>query len=111
MRVGLRVSLVLVVTLATTAGCREGLKQSKDGAVLFDTACVQCHGSDGKGTDYARRWNVPDFTTPAFQAKTDAELLGVIKQGRNQMPPWGGVFKDDQIAALLVHVRGFGGKR
>jgi mono/diheme cytochrome c family protein len=100
-----RVLLVLMVLAAV--GCREGSKQSSNGATLFGTTCVQCHGADGKGAAYARRWNVPDLTDPAVQARSDEELAATIKHGKGQMPPWGGAYRDDQIAALVAHVRTF----
>jgi mono/diheme cytochrome c family protein len=102
MTVGKALALALLL-----AGCKDGVRASKDGAVLFQTSCVTCHGLDGHGTDYGRRWKAPDFADPAVQALSDDELAAIIKNGKNQMPPWGGVYSPDQIRSLVAHLRTF----
>jgi mono/diheme cytochrome c family protein len=60
------------------------------GKILFDSQCGMCHGSkgDGKG-DLAvqKKWPMPDFTDPAWQAKrTDGELFYILSTGHGEMP-------------------------
>jgi mono/diheme cytochrome c family protein len=100
MSVGKRLAILVLM-----AGCTEGVRASKDGAMLYQVSCVTCHGMDGQGTDFARRWNVPDLSSGMVQAKSDDELLSIIKNGRNQMPPWGGAYSEEQLQALVAHLR------
>jgi mono/diheme cytochrome c family protein len=107
----LRRAAVLVVALA--AGCQPGLKTSEDGAVLYQTSCAQCHGVRGRApADWKARLDVPDLADPAvLAARTDAQIFDIIKNGptSRKMPPWGGVYTDAQIHALVAHVRTLAG--
>jgi cytochrome c6 len=106
---GLVLALVLGVGVGLV-GCQPGPKSSRDGAVLFDTSCAQCHGHDGRGAPAFKGLGVPDFTDAALQQKrSDADLTKVIQDGpaSRKMPPWRGVYSDEQIRALVAHVRSF----
>jgi mono/diheme cytochrome c family protein len=105
----MRILSALALLLVTA--CQPGPKASKDGAVLFDTTCAVCHAHDGRGAPAMRaQFGVPDLSDPALQAKlTDEQMTEVIKNGsRNRrMPPWRGVYSEEQIRALVTHVRAF----
>lgn len=79
-----------------------------DGAALFTAnKCATCHGADGKGKVKGAR----DFTDAAWQKKeSDAELTGVIKNGKKPMPPYGDKLNAEEIKALVAYVRTFGKK-
>lgn len=99
-------ALLLIVTAAPAA---------EQGADLYKTYCVQCHGirGDGKGV------NVPDMSVQPrnhadaqdMATRTDDELFKAIKEGGQAisksvlMPPWGGNFTDEQIHALVAYLR------
>jgi mono/diheme cytochrome c family protein len=103
---------LVVVTLASAASCQPGVKASKDGAVLFDATCAQCHAHDGSGDpSWKARLDVPDLTDPSVQKRfSDAQLLEIIANGspNRRMPPWRGVYSDEQLRALVAHVRRLG---
>jgi mono/diheme cytochrome c family protein len=40
-----------------------------------------------------------------MNSRTDAELLEVIRNGKGAMPAWGSVLSDQEIQAVLKHVR------
>jgi cytochrome c oxidase cbb3-type subunit 3 len=85
------------------------------GAQLYDVYCTQCHGvqGDGKGVNAAHMSVQPrDHTdTKEMSARTDEELFKVIKEGGKSinksvlMPIWGGNLADDDIHALVGHLR------
>ena len=102
--------LVVLAAAAFATACQPGPKASKDGALLFDTSCAQCHGHDGKGAPAFKNLGVPDFTDPALQARfTDAQMIQTVQNGSQsrKMPPWRGIYSDEQIRALVAHVRSF----
>lgn len=82
---------------------------------LYKQYCASCHGPDGKGKGPAAAAlpvKPADHTNPAVMSKlSDAELFKAIKEGGQAvgkspaMPPWGGTLKDEQIHALVAHVR------
>jgi mono/diheme cytochrome c family protein len=97
--------------LCVAGGCSSPVTASKEGKVLFETTCVTCHGADGVGVDvWKLRLGVPDLTDPALHARlSDADIRTTIKEGSKskKMPPWGGVYSDEQVDALVSYVRGF----
>ena len=82
---------------------------------LYKQYCASCHGVDGKGTGPAATAlpvKPADHSNPAVMSKlSDADLFKAIKEGGQAvgkspaMPPWGGTLKDEQIHALVAHVR------
>ena len=85
------------------------------GELLYKQYCAPCHGLEGRGNGPAAA-GLPvkpaDHTSDAVMNKiSDAELFKAIKEGgpavgkSPAMPPWGGSFKDEQIRALVLHVR------
>ena len=92
-----------------TGACSPGVKSSKDGAVLFDATCAPCHARDGKGDlAWKARLDVPDLTDPTRQAHlSDEDIVHLIADGskNRRMPPWRGVYSDEQIRALTAYVR------
>lgn len=47
-----------------------------------------------------------DLRDPGWQhARTDAEIVAAIRDGRGAMPPFAGVLPPEQVTALARHVR------
>ena len=80
----------------------------------WDQHCAKCHGPDGKGaTKMGQKLGVKDYTDPQVQAKfTDEEAFkaikeGISEEGKKKMQAFGEKLSDDDIHALVKHVRSF----
>jgi mono/diheme cytochrome c family protein len=99
--------LPLLLALAATAA-------AQDGGQLYTTYCSACHGADGKG---ATGGQFPPLAgSPWVQGDANRAIKIVLHglhgpveiAGRTynlEMPPQGAAIPDDQIAAILTHVR------
>lgn len=85
------------------------------GETLYATYCTQCHGLDGQGDgiNAAALTVQPRNHTDRVEmsARTDADLIKAIKHGGKSvnksvlMPAWEAVLDDDEINALVAHLR------
>jgi cytochrome c6 len=71
----------------------------------FQSKCAMCHGPDGAGSEVGKSMNVPDLRSPAVQKLPDAQLAQVISDGKGGMPPFKSSLSEDQIHALVTHIR------
>lgn len=76
--------------------------QSNDGAYLYRAVCQGCHmpkgeGATGAGTYPALAGN-PRMASPLYPAI-------IVLNGYKGMPAMGSLFDDEQIAAVVNHVR------
>jgi cytochrome c6 len=78
-----------------------------DGAIsaTFRTKCAMCHGPNGSGSEVGKSMNVPDLRSPVVQKLPDAELAQVIANGKGGMPSFKNSLSEEQIHALVVHIR------
>jgi mono/diheme cytochrome c family protein len=80
------------------------------GALLYAQNCVDCHGANGGGDGPRAYFIFPkprNFNDPATQQYlTRGNLYNGIKYGvvGKEMPAWGKVLSDDQIADLTEYV-------
>lgn len=89
-----------------------GPSMAADAQANWTKHCVKCHGKDGKGdTKMGRQSGVKDYTDPKVQAemKDDKALKtlkeGITEKGKEKMKPYAGVLTDDEIKALIAHMR------
>jgi cytochrome c5 len=92
-------------------------QNAPDGTLVFEETCATCHGSDGRGrtsVELGFETPVPDFTDCDFaNREPDADWTAIIHQGgpvrgfNRMMPAFGEALTDDEIAAVLFHVRSF----
>lgn len=79
------------------------------GAKVYQERCVLCHGPEGKGNGQGAAGLDPkprDHTDGAYMnARTDDQLLEVIRNGKGNMPAWGSILSDAEVHAVLKHVR------
>lgn len=74
-----------------------------EGLVIFNSACIVCHGEEGRGSERA-----PALNDPARLAQLDDEWYAdAIAQGRlaRGMPTWGTVLSPQQIRDIVALLR------
>ncbi len=76
--------------------------------------CAACHGKDGKGqTMMGRKLVIKDLTDAKVQASftddqaTKAIKEGVTDNGQTKMKAFADKLSDDDVKALVAHVRSF----
>ena len=90
--------------------------RAADAKENFEKNCAKCHGEDGKGkTKMGEKLGVKDYTDAKVQDEMkDAEMFKAIKEGvkekdsdKTKMKAFGETLSDDEIKALVAHVRAF----
>ncbi|WP_419857937.1 c-type cytochrome [Candidatus Palauibacter irciniicola] len=114
--------VVLASTLASLstpqslAGA-QAAQGAPDGMALYEAGCASCHGSDGRGAAADRIAfddPLPDLTDCSFASREpDADWIIVSKAGgpvrgfSDVMPAFGEAFDDNQLQAVMDHIRTF----
>ena len=80
----------------------------------WEKHCAKCHGSDGKGdTKMGKKVGVKDYTDAKVQAAMkEDEMFKATKEGvkegdKTKMKAFKADLSDDEIKALVAHVRSF----
>lgn len=80
----------------------------------WEKHCAKCHATDGTGkTKMGEKAGAKDYTSAAVQAKfKDEEMFKATKEGvkegdKTKMKAFGDVLSDDEIRALVKHIRSF----
>ncbi len=68
----------------------------------YKAKCAGCHGVDGKGKDALK---IQDLASADVQKMSDADLAGIITNGKGKMPPYGKSLKSDQVNDLVAYIR------
>jgi len=71
------------------------------GQTVYETHCASCHGADGTPTMPA----TPDFSSGEGLDATDVDLVRGIKSGRNLMPAYDGLIKNEEILNVITYIR------
>lgn len=91
---------VLALTLALPAFA------ASDGGALYKSKCAACHAADGSGqTSMGKAMKIRDLRVDEVQKQTDLELTKVIAGGKGKMPAYGKQLSNDDIKALIAHIR------
>ena len=72
-------------------------EQVKRGAEVYALNCSPCHGPRLYGEESA-------FDLRNFPRDERERFIASVTRGKNQMPPWGGLIKPDEIEALWAYV-------
>lgn len=72
-------------------------KQIAQGADIFARNCSPCHGAHMDDPNGA-------FDLRTFPADQHERFLNSVTNGKNSMPPWGGLLKPADIEALWAYV-------
>lgn len=104
------------LTSAEASGAQKKLtgRQLASARTLYTQNCMRCHGSDGRAeTMMGKAFNATNFTDANWwkrERPSDKRLTASIRDGRNDMPPFGQNLSKKEIAALAAFVRTFNGK-
>lgn len=71
--------------------------QIKAGSAIFAQNCAPCHGARMLDAQAA-------FDLRKFPPGEKARFIVSVTKGKNQMPPWGDLFKPEEIEALWAYV-------
>ena len=72
-------------------------KQVHSGAEIFARNCSPCHGAHMADPEGA-------FDLRTFPHDQHSRFVSSVTNGKNSMPPWGGVLKQEDIEALWAYV-------
>jgi mono/diheme cytochrome c family protein len=101
--------IVIVSVLVFAPACRPQKATPDsgfDGAALYATACVKCHGPSGHAdTPEGRAAGARDLTRDEARRMSDAEIAHQITVGRGKMPAFGGALSEGEVEALVQYVR------
>ncbi len=78
------------------------------GAAVFGNHCAVCHGPMGQGDGTVTQRGVPpppNFVGGKVPQMTDAELFGIVTNGRNNMPPYASQVPREDRWKVLRYVR------
>ena len=102
--------LIIITALCASAG----MARAADVKELWDKQCASCHAKDGSGnTKMGKKVDVKDYRDPKVQAEmTDEKALKTVKEGisdkgKERMKPYADKLTDDEIKALIAHIRTF----
>jgi cytochrome c6 len=80
----------------------------------YKAHCTKCHGEDGKGdTKMGKKSGCKDYTDAKVQEEMkDDKAFKALKEGMKEgdkevMKPFGDKLSDDEIKALIAHMRSF----
>jgi cytochrome c6 len=77
------------------------------GEAMFKAKCAACHGADGKGKEAMK---TTDMAAADVQKMSDADLSGVISNGKGKMPAYK-TLTPDQVKDLVGFVRSLSKKK
>ena len=113
-RIGLILAALGAWTDAAAAQLPDDLDELSDRA-LYDAACANCHGGDGRGLERALLGfaeEVPDFTDCDFAAREpDADWIAVAHEGgpvrgfSAMMPAFRGALSPEQLGRIMRYIR------
>jgi mono/diheme cytochrome c family protein len=83
--------------VAAVAQERFPAAQIKAGSAIFAQSCAPCHGARMLDAQAA-------FDLRKFPPGEKARFINSVTRGKNQMPPWGDLYKPEEIEALWAYV-------
>lgn len=98
-------TLAMLLVLTVAVGATPALAAS-DGAAIYKAKCATCHGADGSGqTAMGKAMKLRDLRSAEVQKQTDKELYAWTADGKGKMPGYKGKLTDEDINALVAHMR------
>lgn len=92
------------VALCLFAAGTPSLAQNS-GAANYKAKCQMCHAADGSAnTPAGKAKKARALNSPEVLKESDADLLAVIQNGKNQMPAYKGKLTDEEMKDLLEYI-------
>jgi len=73
------------------------------GRQVYDIHCIACHGEGGIPSDPL----VPSFADGDLLYLMDSDLLHRIRDGKDTMPAFRGILRDEEIRDVITYLRSF----
>lgn len=71
----------------------------------YKAKCEMCHAADGSGdTPAGKATKARPFKSPDVLKESNADLMAVIKNGKEKMPAFAGKLPDAQITDLVAYI-------
>ena len=103
--------MVFVMSFVVFASFLDAARADSAAEATYKSKCQACHGPDGKGeTPAGKAMKVKDFASPDVVKISDAELAGIIQDGKGKMPGYGKSLKPEQVKELVAYIRALGKK-
>lgn len=83
------------------------------GQRYWETNCKVCHGLDGSGASYLKKFStfgIPNLLDDAYVNSKDGKVFGVVYFGGSNMPRYGYKFSPEEIWDIVNHLRRLQGK-
>ena len=108
-----------VAKAARTTPAPHAAAQGPDGKVVYSTTCAACHQATGEGVE----GTYPPLAGSEIVNGDEAKVVRIVLHGltgpvevagetySGMMPPWGGVLKDPELAAVLTYARSAWGNK
>lgn len=81
----------------------------QSGKKVYETACLPCHGAQGRGDGTAAKYLDPkprDLSDPTLLApQTDGELFWKITEGRSNMPSFKEALSEEERWQVIHYLR------
>ncbi len=90
----------LVVACALACGSLLASAFAADGPAIYDAQCAQCHQATGEGAG-----TFPPLAGSERALGDPRALVAFVLDGQGQMPSFRNVLDDEELAAVLSHVR------
>jgi cytochrome c6 len=96
-----RLTLVGALLVGTCLLSAPAKADTAAGETMFKAKCAACHGADGKGKEAMK---TTDMAAADVQKMSDADLSGVISNGKGKMPAYK-TLTPDQVKDLVSYIR------
>ncbi|WP_263368890.1 c-type cytochrome [Edaphobacter bradus] len=81
------------------------LSFAESAADTYKAKCQMCHAPDGSGdTPAGKATKVHPFKSPDVLKQSDADLIAIVKNGKEKMPAFAGKITDAQITDLVEYI-------
>jgi mono/diheme cytochrome c family protein len=112
-----KASTCKALTAIATAVCFVGMLTPSahaqgDAPAIYAAKCAACHGPDGAAnTPAGKAVAAHDFHSAEVQNQTDDQLTVTVAKGKNKMPAYEKMLKEQQIKDLVTYCRNLGKKK